>query len=88
MPYIILRKFGTTRARVSASDMVRIGEMKSTLEMVKIRRGLVHCPICTHTVSADIDMVRKRPLVVAGQKCPRCSCTLDAAYVLEVPEAA
>ena len=60
--------------------------MKATLE--KTMPGQVHCPICTHNVPADININGKRPLVVPGQKCPRCSSTLDAAYVLEVLEAA
>ena len=62
--------------------------MKATLEMEKVTRGQVHCPICTHTVAADIDIIRKRPRVVPGQKCPRCASTLDAAFVLEVLRAA
>ena len=60
--------------------------MKATLE--KAMPGQVHCPICTHNVNADIDMSGKRPRVVPGQKCPRCASTLDAAFVLEVLEAA
>jgi uncharacterized protein (UPF0212 family) len=60
--------------------------MKATIE--KTLQGQVHCPICTHNVSADIDMNGKRPRVVPGQKCPRCASTLDAAFVLEVLEAA
>jgi len=62
--------------------------MKPTIEIRKMQRGQVHCPICTHTVMADIDMIRKGPRVVPGQKCPRCASTLDAAYVLEVTQAA
>ena len=50
--------------------------------------GQVHCPICTHTVSAEVDVSRKKMRVVPGQRCPRCSATLDAAMVLEVLEAA
>ncbi len=60
--------------------------MKALLE--KTMPGQVHCPICTHNVPADINISSKRPLVVPGQKCPRCSSTLDAAFVLEVLEAA
>lgn len=51
-------------------------------------RGQVHCPICTHTVPADVDVVGKKTRVVRGQRCPRCAATLDAAMVLEVLEAA
>jgi uncharacterized protein (UPF0212 family) len=60
--------------------------MKTLLE--KTMPGQVHCPICTHNVAADINISGKKALVVPGQKCPRCSSTLDAAFVLEVLEAA
>jgi uncharacterized protein (UPF0212 family) len=60
--------------------------MKALLE--KTMPGQVHCPICTHNVAADISISGKRFLVVPGQKCPRCSSTLDAAFVLEVLKAA
>ena len=60
--------------------------MKATFE--KMMPGNVHCPICTHTVSADIDATGKKVRVVPGQKCARCGSTLDAAYVLEVLKAA
>jgi len=50
--------------------------------------GQVHCPICTHTVPAEIDLRGKRPLVVAGQKCMRCGSSLDVAVVVQIPEAA
>ncbi len=51
-------------------------------------RGAVHCPICTHTVEADILATRRGALVKPGQRCPRCSATLDAAYVLQFQKAA
>ena len=51
-------------------------------------RGQVHCPICTRTVSADVEQIRKVVRVVPGQKCPRCSATLDVAAVMQVMEAA
>jgi hypothetical protein len=51
-------------------------------------KGQVHCPICTHTVDADIQLIGKKVWVIPGQKCPRCSATLDVAAVLEVREAA
>ncbi len=51
-------------------------------------KGQVHCPICTHTVPADIDLRGKFPRVASGQKCPRCSAQLDVAVVVQVPEAA
>lgn len=50
--------------------------------------GAVHCPICTHTVSAEVVHAGKRVVVKPGQKCPRCSSTLDAAYILRFDRAA
>jgi hypothetical protein len=54
-------------------------------EKIKAR---VHCPICTHTVEADVEVMKRKVWVVSGQKCPRCSAILDAAAVVQVPEAA
>ena len=51
-------------------------------------KGQVHCPICTHTVGADVEEIGKITRVVPGQSCPRCSATLDVAAVLQVLEAA
>jgi len=51
-------------------------------------QGLVHCPICTHTVPANIDLRGKYARVTAGQKCSRCGSSLDVAAVVQVPEAA
>ena len=50
--------------------------------------GQVHCPICTHTVPADIDLSGKRARAVQGQRCARCGSSLDVAIVVQVPEAA
>ena len=46
-------------------------------------QGLAHCPICTHTVSAEIDLRGKYPRVATGQKCPRCGSALDVAAVVQ-----
>lgn len=51
-------------------------------------KGQVHCPICTHTVDANVEQVGKNVRVVPGQRCSRCSATLDVAAVLQVLEAA
>jgi len=51
-------------------------------------KGLAHCPICTHTVPAEIDLRGKYPRVTAGQKCPRCHSSLEVAAVVQIPEAA
>jgi hypothetical protein len=51
-------------------------------------KGLAHCPICTHTVPADIDLRGKLARVAPGQRCPRCLSSLDVAVVIQIPEAA
>jgi hypothetical protein len=51
-------------------------------------QGLAHCPICTHTVPAEIDFKGKLPRVAQGQKCSRCGSSLEVAVVVQVPEAA
>ena len=58
------------------------------LHVEKGIRGQVHCPICTHTVAATVDLVGKRAWVSPGQKCPRCASSLDVAVVVQLPEAA
>jgi len=55
---------------------------------VKGISGQAFCPICTHTVPAAIDVTGKRARVSPGQKCPRCSASLDVAMVVEIPQAA
>jgi hypothetical protein len=60
--------------------------MKTLLE--NHTHGLAHCPMCTHTVPAEIDLRGKRARVAAGQKCPRCGCSLEVAVVIQIPEAA
>ena len=50
--------------------------------------GLAHCPMCTHTVPAEIDLKGKHARVAAGQKCPRCGSCLEVAVVIQIPEAA
>jgi len=50
--------------------------------------GRVFCPICTHTVAADLDLKGKSARVLPGQRCPRCRATLDVAVIVQIPEAA
>jgi hypothetical protein len=50
--------------------------------------GEAYCPICTHTVPADIDLKGKFARVAPGQKCSRCASCLDVAIVIQIPEAA
>ena len=51
-------------------------------------KALVYCPICTHTVEAEAGLAGRKPLVVPGQKCPRCAALLDAGLVVQFREAA
>lgn len=51
-------------------------------------KGYVHCPICTHTVEAQVVYTGRNTISKPGQKCPRCASTLDAAYVLRWDRAA
>ena len=48
----------------------------------------VYCPMCTHTVQAEAQQVGKKVRVNPGQKCPRCSASLDVGAVLHVLKAA
>ena len=50
--------------------------------------GQAHCPICTHTVPAQLDLKGKFARVERGQHCPRCGASLDVAVVVQIPEAA
>ena len=56
--------------------------MKNVAGNKKTSRGPVYCLICTHTVEADVVPIGRRMFVRSGQKCPRCSSSLDAAYVV------
>ena len=58
------------------------------IPIAEITRAHVHCPICTHTVPANVEVLAKRMKVVAGQKCARCHSSLDAAAVLYLAHAA
>ena len=51
-------------------------------------KGLAHCPICTHTVPAEIDLRGRFARVATGQRCPRCASSLDVAVVIQIPEVA
>ena len=63
-------------------------EKPMATNLVRIARAMVYCPICTHTVEAEAGLVGKKPLVVPGQKCPRCASALDAGLVVQFREAA
>jgi len=51
-------------------------------------QGYVYCPICTHTVEGTIISFGKTAKVKTGQKCSRCSASLDPAYIMRMARAA
>ena len=51
-------------------------------------KGFLHCPICTHTVPGTVLVQGRQSKVKPGQKCPRCSASLDPAYILRFDRAA
>jgi hypothetical protein len=52
------------------------------------RMEAVYCPICTHTVPAEVVWRGKRFVVKPGQKCARCHSQLDAGYIMRTDRAA
>jgi len=52
----------------------------------KVAKGSVYCLICTRTVEAEVIVEGRKAFVKAGQKCPRCSSSLDPAYVLGIEQ--
>ena len=48
----------------------------------------VYCPMCTHTVDAEVEQHARHLRVKRGQKCPRCSAALDAGYIMYLDRAA
>ena len=51
-------------------------------------KGFVYCPICTHTVEAIVVANGKSANTKPGQKCSRCSASLDPAYIMRMDRAA
>ncbi len=49
---------------------------------VRIEKGSVYCPICTHTVEVEILTNGRSARVRDGQKCPRCGSSIGSAYVM------
>jgi len=48
----------------------------------------VYCPMCTHTVDATVETHARNLRVKRGQKCARCSGSLDAGYIMYLERAA
>ena len=51
-------------------------------------KAFVYCPICTHTVEGIVLSNGKTAKVKPGQKCSRCSASLDAGYIMRLERAA
>jgi len=51
-------------------------------------KAFVYCPICTHTVEGVVVHSGRTAKVKAGQKCSRCSASLDPAYIMRLAQAA
>ena len=58
------------------------------LAAIQTQKGWVHCPICTHTVGADIVQRGRQLFTQPGQRCPRCASTLDAACIVRLDKMA
>jgi hypothetical protein len=52
-----------------------------------VENAKVYCPMCTHTVEAEIQrhVAKHRHIVTPGQKCPHCCASLDAGFILPRP---
>ncbi len=61
------------------ATLERPAEKKPVIQEVE---GEVYCPFCTRTVNATLLVAGKRAKSKPGQKCPRCSASLDAGYVI------
>ena len=53
-----------------------------------VTAGKVYCPSCTHAVDARVVQKPRRAVVEPGQRCPRCSGSLDASHILQLSLAA
>jgi len=51
------------------------------MNTVRVEKGAVYCPICTHTVHVEILTNGRSARVKEGEKCPRCGSALGSAYV-------
>ncbi len=68
--------------------MTRTTQSVSSNKTQSAYPGKVYCPLCTHTVDALIEVKGRHYQAKAGQKCPRCSSSLDAGYIMRYDRAA
>jgi hypothetical protein len=64
-----------------------LSQPRQTMSQIETN-ALVYCPICTHTVEGIVINHGKTAKVKAGQKCSRCSASLDPGYILRLAQAA
>jgi hypothetical protein len=50
--------------------------------VITVATGKIHCPSCSHAVDARVMRAAKRPWIQPGQRCPRCSSSLDAGNIV------
>jgi hypothetical protein len=97
-------RYGTFRAETEIYDLLHPGEGDRRLYERRRRKmklaqtismptrpqakGWAYCPICTHVVETPVVAAGRRTLVKPGQKCPRCSSSLEAASVVRYEAAA
>ena len=63
-------------------------EIQMKMPVAKVAAGKVHCPMCTHSVTGNVEYTPRSLKVVPGQKCERCGASLDVAVVLYLRNAA
>ena len=51
------------------------------MKAVRVEKGQVYCPICTHTVEVPILTNGHTARVKDGEKCPRCGSSIGSAQV-------
>lgn len=86
--YIFFRSFGH---RVASKKSTRGEEVTLQTRNQPVQTetiGFVYCPICTHTVEGTIVSTGKTAKVKPGQKCSRCSASLDPGYIMKLAKAA
>ena len=69
-------------------DMGEGGWSMTNIRPAPTSTAKVYCPMCTHTVDATVEHQPKHIHVKRGQKCPRCSGSLDAGYIMYLERAA
>jgi hypothetical protein len=72
---------------VKEGMMKIVGSTKVAAKPLTFKGG-VYCPICTHTVEAEVALINRNARVKPGQRCARCAASLDAGYVLRYEQAA